>query len=237
MKQYMVDLKELDRFRNAHAGLDWDQSVSIAPDPADSGAVVIRNHQGEPCGVLPRKGNLCKDILAGAKVGHISWQMVEREPDGQLSRLRVRVVTVNDGEHFEMPPMAEPRTYPVGIVGEASYQPAIRRSSNGQRVSIVHELGNPYYKNALAVVTDSGDTIGYIARDCWLQEAVHEEGYGCEAVIKEVRSSGGGKFGVVLDVTVAGHGISTRQFNRLSAQTSTQGSAVAKGCLAQLLGL
>jgi hypothetical protein len=236
MKQQMVDLKELERFRDAHVGLEWGQSVSIGPDPNDAGAVLVSNDRGQPCGVLPRRGSLCKEILAGAKIGHISWQMIDRGPDGQLSRLRVPIVTVNEGEHFEMPPKVEPKQYPVGIVGEASYQPAIRRCSNGQRVSIVHELGNPYDKNALAVVTESGETIGYIGRDSWLQEAVHDQGHGCEAMIKEVRASGGGKFGVVLDVTVSGHSIATRQFNR-SAPTSVEGSVVAKGCLARLLGL
>ena len=239
MKQHLVDLKELDRFRDAHAGLDWGQSVSIAPDPDDPVAVVVRNHRGEPCGVLPRRGGLCKEILSGAKVGHISWQMLDREPDGQLSRLRVRIVVVEDGEHFEMPPMAEPKPYPVGIVGEANYQPAIRRCSAGQRVQILHELGNPYDKHALVVVTEDGDTIGYIARDCWLQDAVHEEGRGCEAVIKEVSTAGAGKLGIVLDVCLSGRGVPTRAFSRAPAPKRAPAAPPAaepKGWFARLLG-
>jgi hypothetical protein len=214
--------------------------VSIAPDPDDFGAVVVRNHRGEPCGVLPRRGNLCKEILAGAKVGHISWQMLDREPDGQLSRLRIRVVTVNEGEHFEMPPMAEPKQYPVGIVGEASYQPSIRRCSVGQRVQIVHEPDNPYDKKALAVVTEDGETLGYIARDCWLQDAIHEQGRGCEATIKGIRTAGAGKLGVVLDVALCGRGIPTRAFNRTPAPKPAAAPAPAaepKGWLARLFGL
>ena|SRR5947209_12588251 len=137
-----------------------------------------------------------------------------------------------------MPPVAQPKQYPVGIVGEASYQPAIRRCSAGQRVQIFHELANPYDKKALAVVTENGDTIGYIGRNCWLQDAVHEEGHGCEATIKAVSSSGDGNLGVVLDVTVGGRGIPTRQFDRPMGPTTAQHTGERpKGFLARLFGL
>jgi hypothetical protein len=190
MKQHMVDLKELDRFRSAHGELDFGKPVSIAPDRDDRGAVVVSNHKGEPCGVLPRRGSLCKEVLAGAKVGHISWQSFGRdEVGGPLDRLRVRIVVVEVGEHFEMPPMAELKQYFLGIVGEASYQPVIRQCAPGQRVHIVRETENPYDNEALAVTTDGGDTLGYIARDCWLRDAVHEEGRGCEATINEIRTA------------------------------------------------
>jgi hypothetical protein len=242
MKQHMADLRELDRFRDAHVGLDWGQPVSIAPDPDDSGAVLVLNHRGEPCGVLPRKGNLCREILAGANVGHISWQMLDRTSNGQLSRLRVRIVTVSEGEHFEMPAVAEPKRYPVGIVGEASYQPAIRRCAPGERVQIVHELDNPYDQQALAVLTNDGNTIGYIARDCWLQDALHDEGHGCEATIKAVSSAENGMLGVVLEVTLSGHDIPSRQFqNAEPSPTSTSEaqpvSTEQKGWLARLFGI
>ena len=145
--------------------------------------------------------------------------------------------------------MIEPRTYPVGIVGEASYQSAIGRCLAGQQVQIIHELGNPYDKKALAVAIVDGETIGYIARDCWLRDAVHEEGHGCDATIKAISSGGAGTLGIVLDVAVAGNGVPTRQFARVEGATSAHSRASApsahpraysgqtKGFLARLFGL
>jgi|SRR4051812_13105364 HIRAN domain len=130
--------------------------------------------------------------------------------------------------------------YPVGLAGEASYQSAIRRCSAGQTVHVVHEIGNPYDKNALAVVTDDGETIGYIARDCWLQDAIHAEGHGCQATIKGISSGGGSASGVVLDVSVGGPAVAIRQFSKPeSAPPKQVGPSAAqtkevKGWLARL---
>jgi len=125
------------------------------------------------------------------------------------------------------------RTYPVGIVGEASYQTAIRSCAVGQRVRIVHEPDNPYDEFALAVATEDGRTLGYIARDSWLQDAVHEEGKGCEAIIKEISAARRGRLGVVLDVSPSDHGIDTRAFSRVPVENERSPS----GCLASLFGL
>jgi len=138
---------------------------------------------------------------------------------------------MNDGKSFQLLSNTGSRTYPVGIVGEASYQRAFRQCSAGQPVQIVHELGNPYDDRALAVATADGHTIGYIARDCWLHDAVHEEGHGCEASIKEISSAGAGKFGVVLDVSIGGPAVRTRPFNRQELESKS------KGWFARLLGL
>ena len=134
--------------------------------------------------------------------------------------------------------MTEPRTYQLGVVGEANYQPAIRRCSPGDSVELVHEPDNPYDDLALAVVTLDGQTIGYVARDCWLQDAVHEEGKGCDATIKDIRSSEGGKLGVVLDVCLNAKGVGERAFSRAaSPRTSRGANRPAKGFWSRLFGL
>jgi hypothetical protein len=138
-----------------------------------------------------------------------------------------------DEGHFEMSPVSELKKYPVGIVGEASYQATIRRCSPGESVEIVHELHNPYDEFALAVVAETGSTIGYIARDCWLREAIHEEGRGCNATIKSINSGGSRTLGVVLDVVVQGHGVPSIDFRRPKPDAER---ANAKGLLARLLG-
>jgi HIRAN domain len=140
---------------------------------------------------------------------------------------------VKDGKGFQLISGAGSKTYPVGIVGEASYQEAIRRCAAGQHVQIFHELENPYDEKALAVVTMDGETIGYIARDCWLQDAVHEEGHGCEASIKEVSSANADTLGVVLDVCVGGPAVATRQFN----QPKPPASPESNRWFARLFGL
>jgi hypothetical protein len=99
------------------------------------------------------------------------------------------------------------RTYQLGIVGESNYQRAIGRCSTGDAVQIVHEPDNPYDDCALAVVTMDGETIGYIPRACWLQDAIHDEGKGCDAAIKSINTAGDGLLGVVLDVTLNSRGV------------------------------
>ena len=96
-----------------------------------------------------------------------------------------------------------------------TYHPAISRCSAGQCVHIVHEPHSPYDDLALAVVTDGGDTIGYVPRDCWLQGAVHDEGKGYEETIKSIGSGDSGKLGVVLDVCLNSKGLGERKFSRL----------------------
>ena len=152
----------------------------------------------------------------------------------------MKVRTADDDDDFARP--SRSGIYPVGLAGEASYQSAIRRCSAGQTVHVVHEIGNPYDKNALAVVTENGEIIGYIARDCWLQDAIHAEGHGCEAKIKAISSRGGSTFGVVLDVSVGGPPVASSQFNRSESAapkhegTSARQITEEKGWLARLFG-
>jgi hypothetical protein len=134
--------------------------------------------------------------------------------------------------------MARLRTYQLGIVGEANYQPAIRRCTIGDCVRIVHEPDNPYDDLALAVVTERGDIIGYVPRDCWLQGAVHDEGKGCDATIKSIGSGDSGKLGVVLDVCLNSKGLDERECSRAPPpRASSIASNASKGFWARLFGL
>lgn len=76
--------------------------------------------------------------------------------------------------------------YPVPLVGEQHYQAAVRALSEGDEVSIVREMGNPYDRQALAVRDDQDRNIGYIPRDSFLREAINTEGKGCRAWIEEL---------------------------------------------------
>lgn len=96
--------------------------------------------------------------------------------------------------------------YPVGIVGEQHYQAAVAGCSPDQSVDVLYELGNPYDELALVVKTKAGKKIGYIAHDCWLRDAIHEEGKSCSARILSINEGDHGT-GVVLDVQVNGEGV------------------------------
>ncbi len=96
-------------------------------------------------------------------------------------------------------PLLLPTVYPVGIVGEASYQPAIRRAKPGQPVSLVHEPSNPYDGRAICVQSVHGERIGYLPRDSWLHRVLLDEG---REVAGRIKSIEGKPMGVVLEVVV-----------------------------------
>lgn len=103
------------------------------------------------------------------------------------------------------------KSYPVGIVGERSYQLAIRRLREREAVTLWHEPDNPYDDRAIAVATSGGDTIGYLPRDFWLRDALLDEGKPCTAKVLRLAKDGR-TTGVVIEVTLAGTAIETRAF-------------------------
>lgn len=103
------------------------------------------------------------------------------------------------------------KSYPVGIVGERSYQSQIKTLREGQPVQLWHEPGNPYDDRAVAVATFAGETIGYLARDFWLRDALLDEQKPCSARV--LRLAKNGKMtGVVIEVTLSGSPIGERDF-------------------------
>jgi plastocyanin len=96
-------------------------------------------------------------------------------------------------------PVLIPTVYPVGIVGEASYQPAIRRAKVGQAVRLVHEPSNPHDERAISVQSAMGECIGYLPRDSWLHRVLLDEG---KQIAGRIKSIEGSPRGVVLDVVV-----------------------------------
>ena len=104
------------------------------------------------------------------------------------------------------------KVYPVGIVGEQNYQDSIGTCLPGERVYVCIEYGNPYDADALKVETAGGRTIGYIARDHWLRDAIHERGLGCVATIKAITGAGHDIRGVVIDVTVTDDELRERDY-------------------------
>jgi len=129
----------------------------------------------------------------------------------------------------------KPNTYQLGIVGEAGYQAEIRACSPGDCVQVLREPDNPYDKHALAVVTVAGQVIGYVPRSSWLQDAIHEEGKGCDAVIRSIKTASKGLLGVVLDVSLTREPIGVRNFNRSITENNAEAEQ-SKSWLARFLG-
>lgn len=122
---------------------------------------------------------------------------------GQPSQELIRFIQLHnrvpaDGE------LLEPKGYPVPLVGEQHYQDAIRHCSPGQPVTLYHEVGNPHDDDAIVAISAGGAKIGYVPRDSFVQEVVHDQGRGCAATILSVAPGSRGFDEVVLDVTVGG---------------------------------
>lgn len=92
--------------------------------------------------------------------------------------------------------------YMVGLVGEASYQPAIRRIGAGAVVRLVHEPSNRFDNRAVQALVSNGQTIGYLPRDHWLARVIIDEDADVMAIVEEVTGGKGAKAsrGVVLKV-------------------------------------
>lgn len=130
-------------------------------------------------------------------------------------------------------------TYPTGIVGERNYQDAIARCIEGEPVQVCHEIDNPYDKLALRVENARGEIIGYIGRDSWIRDCIHDEGRGCVATIRTIAVGETGMLGVVLNVMlsdeqvhkrrygVAAHGRSETIWEKAAAQAGKAASAKA----------
>lgn len=105
-------------------------------------------------------------------------------------------------------------SYKVGVVGEANFQSAIARCAVGERVEVFHEIGNPHDAKALVVVDRRRETIGYVGRDHWLRDLIHDEGRSCEATIAGIHEAVPGKLAVVLNVIKGAGPALTKAYRR-----------------------
>lgn len=73
--------------------------------------------------------------------------------------------------------------WPVGLAGESHYQDAIARCAPGQGVALIPEPDNPADPRAIMVWSEEGEQIGYVPGDCWVTDALLDEGDKLHAVI------------------------------------------------------
>lgn len=111
---------------------------------------------------------------------------------------------------------ADAAGYPLGLVGESNYQPAILKCREGEPVTLLREPDNPHGKNGRVIVAEClrGSTIGYVSNDSWLQDVIHDEGKGCAARILSISKAVSGHLGVVIDIELNDSGLGVRPFRR-----------------------
>lgn len=94
-----------------------------------------------------------------------------------------------------------PKSYLVGIAGEADHQPAIARCVIGEQVEIIKQWDQAPGLLVLTVVSQRKDVLGHIPPNSWLSKAVYNRGDTCDAIIIGIRSpSRGMPLAVVLSV-------------------------------------
>jgi len=93
--------------------------------------------------------------------------------------------------------------YTLNVAGESYRQDAIKHCREGEFLVLKREPENKFGENAVAVLRENGEQIGYISRDNaeWVAR-VMDEGKKVEAKIKCITGGKKGKptLGVVIDV-------------------------------------
>lgn len=206
-------------FEDAVAKMQVGENVILGQFDRNGTAFIAALSEGqEMIGWLPTADSNVPKLINGAGYRAQVRKIVRGRYGERFEAVILEVTTA--AETLDVPVQGSRSTdgvksYAVGIVGEANFQPAIRSCAPGDRVDVMHETGNPYDGQALAVVTGDGATIGYIAKSSWLRDAIHDEEQGCEASIRSIQRADGGEFlGVVLDVTLNDDILGTRAYAR-----------------------
>lgn len=94
-------------------------------------------------------------------------------------------------------------SYPVGLVGESHYQRAIAKLSVGDPVYLYRQPSNPYDSYAIVATNSSGQVIGYIPKQNFVQGVVWNEGRGITARVFKINKNGMfGKKGIVITAEI-----------------------------------
>jgi len=81
---------------------------------------------------------------------------------------------------------APARGLPINLVGEQHCAEAIAGCRRGDVALVWHEADNPDDDGALAVTDEQGRLLGYVPRYSFLRQAIHDDGKGCEARLRQI---------------------------------------------------
>lgn len=214
MSLLTVPLKAVGRYRQNLAAVKVDAAASVKRIPTEAGADYEVSIAGAPIGLLTRR-ELLDALERGWQVYGVRVVDYSGDDGGRAAPgINVCVfyslgpptkVDLEELSQFEAnPPPAPPRKYTVGIAGESHRQPAIARTTVGERVSITHDSSNAFDRRAMAVLNARGEQIGFLPRDGWLTRALLDEQKGCDACVAEIHRPAAGRphAAVVLEVVL-----------------------------------
>lgn len=144
------------------------QLLQIAATPDEDGAWPVGAAGIGRVGHLTATHPVAQRLGEGYVVLHCSVS------SANASTLNLKVVTGQPGARWQ-PPQPKVVIYKVSLVGEQSYRRAVRRVSEGDYVDFFREPDNPYDSEAVSVTNLDGETLGYLARGCWLRRSILSE--------------------------------------------------------------
>lgn len=219
MKEYRVQVAELSASDKPFAP-DIGDPATLTVREGDKPYVEVSDECGDVWGVLPRKGELAKRIIAGDELWDAEFCGATFDEFDELIRLRVRV-TLLEGAMITPPAPESEKTerYKIGLRGESNYQPAIRQLSVGDPIHLQHEPENPHDRDAIAALDGAGRRVGYIPRDSWVTRAMLDERKSVTARVATVDASGVGILGVVLDIVLGPPTLQKADFEAVDTAT------------------
>lgn len=82
------------------------------------------------------------------------------------------------------------------------YRRAVASVREGDQIQAYREPDNPFDPDAILLTNARGEKIGYIPRDSFLKDVVHDEGRGFTALVARKRRRDDGETGVILEVEI-----------------------------------
>jgi len=123
--------------------------------------------------------------------------MPHRKSGGML-----RAVSSFFGGSFEEP--APPSKFTIKLTSYRNYQATIRLCRIGQDVLLIRELANPYEPGAIIAVDHDDFELGYVPKDSWIRDALHEPAARCKARIATIGEEVRGLLSLTIEVQLAG---------------------------------
>lgn len=153
-----------------------------------------------------------KGLLAGLTDQPIARK--EAQPRKRVRAPGAKIVASPPDADLEMADVTPPRTYPVELVGEQSYQSAIKALCISEPIKLLSEPDNPNDRKAIVAVTFIGRRVGYLPKRHWLYDAINFEGRGATAKVMAVGKGQNGLHNVVLEIALNSDGIGRHRFTR-----------------------
>ena len=130
MREAIVKLASGSQYQFEIGMLDVGDALSLEPDFDKDGAYLAIGPNGDIVGRFTASSWVAQALEAGQAVHHCSVNSIGESERGL--HVNARVAVGETSESHEVPP---PRSYPVGLAGEAQFQAHLRESREGSTAS------------------------------------------------------------------------------------------------------